>query len=212
MKALSALAAAAAMLAVTPAFADPATIVDFEGVTSFSSIADYYNGGTDSAGASGSNLGVSFTGAALALSNDELGPYFSNAPTAGTVMFATDATAVMNFAQGFVTDMSFYYSAASAALSAVTIYSGLNGTGAILGTFDLAANAQSGCNDTAFCNWQLASLAFSGIAQSASFGGNFGQVAFDNLTVTTVPEPQAYAMMLLGLAGVAVAVRRRRKG
>lgn len=212
MKVISALAAAAALLAAAPAFADPTTTVDFEGVTSFASIADYYNGGTDGAGASGANLGVSFTGAALALSNDELGPYFSNAPSAGTVMFATDESAVMNFAQGFVADMSFSYSSATAALGAVTIYSGLNGAGSILGSFNLLANAQSGCGDTSFCNWNLASLAFDGIARSVSFGGHFGEVAFDNVTVTAVPEPQTYAMMLLGLIGIAAVARRQREG
>jgi len=211
MKFVRTLTAAAALLAAAPAFADN-TLIDFEGVTSFASVADYYNGGTDSAGASGSDLGVSFTGAALALSNDELGPYFSNAPTPGTVMFATDSSAVMNYAHGFANEVSFYYSALNAALDVVTIYSGLNGTGNVLGSFSLSSNAQlGGCSDSAFCNWQRIALTFAGTGQSISFGGEAGNVAYDNITVTAVPEPGTYALMALGLAGVMVAVRRQRK-
>jgi len=212
MKFIRTLTAAAALLAAVPAFADNSTLIDFEGVTSFASVADYYNGGTDSAGASGTDLGVSFTGAALALANDELGPYFSNAPTPGTVMFATDSSAVMNFAKGFVDEVSFYYSALNSALDVVTVYSGLNGTGNVLGSFSLSGNAQlGGCSDSAFCNWQRLALTFAGVGQSISFGGEPGNVAYDNISVTAVPEPGTYALMALGLAGVMVAVRRQRK-
>ncbi len=106
-----------------------ATTLDFEGTTSFFSIADYYNGGTDGAGASGTNYGVSFTGGALALQNDALGPYFSHAPGPGdTVMFAGDSSALMNVAGGFVSQLQFSYSAANGGLDLVNIYSGLNGT------------------------------------------------------------------------------------
>src|SRR5437879_3739953 len=73
-------AAAAALFAASPAFA-AGTLIDFEGATSFASINAYYDGGADSAGAIGPSLGVSFGGDALALQNDPLGPYFSNAPS-----------------------------------------------------------------------------------------------------------------------------------
>ena len=208
--------AAALLLAAAPAFAAN-TLIDFEGATSFASITDYYNGGSDSAGAMGpSDFGVSFTGAAQALANDELGPYFSNAPTPGTVMFATDSSAVMNVAQGFTGELSFFYSAASSALDVVTIYSGLNGTGNVLGLVSLSANAQmGGCSDSAFCNWQRIALSFAGTGQSVSFGGNAGGVAFDNVAINTVtaavPEPQTTAMLAFGLAGLMVAVRRQRR-
>ncbi|MES1162718.1 MAG: PEP-CTERM sorting domain-containing protein [Rhizobacter sp.] len=36
-------------------------------------------------------------------------------------------------------------------------------------------------------------------------------MAYDNISVTAVPEPGTYALMALGLAGVMLAVRRQRK-
>jgi PEP-CTERM motif len=210
MKFIRTLSAAACLLAAAPAFAAN-TLIDFEGVTSFASVADFYNGGTDGNGAAGTNLGASFTGAALALSNDELGPYFSHAPSPGTVMFATDSSALLNFGQGFVDELSFYYSASSSAFDVVTIYSGLDGSGSVLGSISLTANAQlGGCNDAPFCNWQRVALSFAGTGKSIGFGGNAGNVAFDNIAITAVPEPESYAMLAMGLAGVILAVRRQR--
>lgn len=209
-------AAAAALLAAAPAFAAQ-TLIDFEGVGSFGTVGEFYNGGVDSVGNTGANLGVSFTDAAFALSNDGLGggtngDYFSHAPSGGSVMFATDASALMNVAKGFTGEISFYYSAASAAADVVTIYSGLNGSGSVLGTVSLTANAQiDGCSDSAYCNWQRLSLSFDGTGQSISFGGNPGGVAFDNVTISAVPEPQSAALLAMGLAGVMLLARRSRK-
>lgn len=212
MKAMKMLAMAAGLAAACPAFAAN-TLIDFEGVTSFASIADYYNGGTDSAGASGTNLGISFSPSALALSNDDLGPYFSNAPTPGTVMFATDASALMNVGTGFANEVSFYYSAASSAFDVVTIYAGLDGTGAVLGSFSLSQNAQlGGCSDSAFCHWQRISLSFDGVAHSMSLGGNAGNVAFDNLTISAVPEAPMSAMLAIGGISMLFWTRRRQRG
>jgi|GEM_PF-1835541 len=204
MKFIRTLSATACLLAAAPAFAAN-TVIDFEGATSYAPVADYY-----------ANLGVSFTGAALALSNDgtadyPTGLFFSHAPTPGTVMFAQDSSALLNFAAGFVDELSFYYSASSSALDVVTIYSGLDGTGATLGSIGLSANAQlGGCSDSPLCNWQRVALSFAGTGKSISFGGNFGNVAFDNIAITPVPEPETYAMLAMGLAGVMLAVRRQR--
>lgn len=210
LSALSALALSAA-----PAHAANAWI-DFDGPTSFSSIADYYNGGTDGAGASGANLGVSFSGSVLGLVNDGLadspsGNYFSNAPTMGGVMFNNmGETGFMNVAKGFTGEVSLFYSSASALAGAVTIYSGLNGTGSLLGTFSLANNAQAGgCSDTSYCHFDLMSVSFSGVARSLVFSGDLN-AAVDNIAITAVPEPHTYALMLAGLAAVGFVARRKR--
>lgn len=67
----------------------------------------------------------------------------------------------------------------------------------------------------AFGSQQFASLAFFGFTCNAggscsAFSTNKGQFALDNI-VASVPEPSTYAMMLLGLAGVGFAARRRKQ-
>jgi hypothetical protein len=199
MKSLHLAALSATLLASLPALANTSLVLDFEGVESFAPVGDFYPG-------------ISFSDAALGLKNDELATYFSNAPTPGTVMFATDASAVMSVAQGFTGEVSFYYSAASSALDVATIYSGLNGSGSALGSFSLSQNAQlGGCTDSAFCNWQRISLTFNGLAHSISFGGNAGNVAFDNVAITAVPEPGSALLMALGGVALLIGARRRQQ-
>jgi hypothetical protein len=194
-------ALAAGLLSAAPAFSAP-VVLDFEGTTGYASIADYYGGG------SGPNYGILFGGDAQGLVNDIPGfPNFSNAPTPGTVMAVNGTDAVMNVATGFSGTASFFYSSAEA--TTVSIYSGLNGTGDVLGTFQLLANYQDGCDDSPACHWDQLSLDFGGIAQSIDFGTAAG-VGFDNIAVAPVPLPAAIWLLgssLLGLGGVA----RRRK-
>lgn len=208
MKFSKTIATLALSAAAVPAVAVQATL-DFEGTKSFSSILEFYNGGTDSAGNSGTNFGVSFTASATSLSNDDLNNYFSHAPTPGAVMFAPDSPAFLNAADGFTTSVSLYYSSDIAAPNSVNIYSGLNGTGDLLGSISLNMNAQTGCTDTAFCNFEQSTVAFSGTGKSISFDGSSGHTAFDDVTITPVPEPTTYALMMLGLAGIGMVARRR---
>lgn len=209
MKMLSAIALALA--AATPALAQNTVTLDFEAAPGFvNSIGGFYNGGTDSLGQVGPNYGVSFTDAAVGLSNDALGPYYSNAPTPLTVLFALDATAVLNAAQGFVNFLAFEYSSSSPVANAVNIYSGLNATGTLLGRASLLGNAQVGCTGTAFCNFDPLRVEFPGLARSISFGGGAPNVLYDNITITAVPEPSTYLMMVAGLAAV-LRLRNRRQ-
>lgn len=207
--AFAALVAGAALTA-SPAMAQTFTL-DFEGAAGYvNPILEFYNGGTDSLGQAGPNLGVSFTEAAVALSNDILGPYYSNAPSPLTVMYAAGATAIMNVAAGFTGGLTFEYSSSQSVLDAVKIYSGLNGTGTLLASASLFGNAALGCSDTAFCRFDLTSVQFAGMARSISFGGGTPNVLFDDVTITVVPEPGTYAMLLAGLGVVSLLARRRR--
>jgi len=202
-------AAALALLAAAPAFAQTVTL-DFEGAAGYvNTIGEFYNGGTDGLGHTGPNYGVSFTEAAVALSNDELGPYYANAPTPLTVMYAFDSSALMNVASGFAGRLTFAYSSLQNSLDAVNIYSGLNGTGTLLASVSLFGNASVGCTETTFCNFDLTSVMFAGTGHSISFGGSAGEVLFDDITITAVPEPSTYLMLALGLAAVGVVKRRR---
>jgi hypothetical protein len=110
--------------------------------------------------------------------------------------------------QGFFSSVSFYYS--SVAASTVSLFSGLDGTGDLLGTLSLSANAQqNGCSDTPYCYWSLASLAFTGVAHSIQFGDAAGNAGFDDVKFTPVPVPAAGWLLVSG-AGLVAAWRRRK--
>lgn len=202
--------AAAALVVVVPSFA-ARTVLDFEGVSGQAGIGAYYEGGTDGAGVAGRDLGVSFSGGAIAVLSGAPSPLFANAPTAGTAFIATDGSAMLNAAAGMVDSVSFFYSARGDAHDVVSIYSGLAGTGKVLGTVSLGDNAQiDGCTQAPLCHWQRLEVSFKGVGKSIGFGGNAGNVAFDNVAITAVPEPGAYAMLAAGLAGLAWVGRRRK--
>jgi hypothetical protein len=190
--------AAGSLLAASTAFADMNTVIDFEEPASFESIGSFYD-----------SIGVVFTPDALALQNDELGPYFSNAPSPLGVMFAAGPDATMNVEMGFKDSISFSFSSSELVISAVNVYSGLDGTGTLLASFNLVANAQAGCSDSPFCRFDRLSSSFGGIAKSVTFGTAANLAAFDDVAITAVPEPATAVLMLLGVAGLLVARQRR---
>ena len=204
---------AAGLLSAAPSFANTVTL-DFEGVSNSGSINNFYNGGTDipanntTTATSGVNYGISFGGDALAFSNDAYTTNYSNAPTNGTIMSAVGSDAALNIASGFTGPVSFYYS--SIAESQVQVFSGLNGTGSVLGTFSLLNNAQSDCVDTTFCHWDIASLNIDGVAKSIQFGTTTYTAGFDNVTVNAVPLPAAGWAMFSAISGLGVLARRKR--
>lgn len=210
MKLLKSLAAAGLLAAAaSPSFA--AITLNFEGVESFASVAEFYNGGTDTAGHSGTNYGVSFGLDALGLDSADSTLSISHVPGPGaTVMAAVGSDAIMNVAAGFTSRILFYYSSAATALDAVKVYSGLNGTGTLLASISLSGNATNGCSDAAFCNWEQTSLMFAGTAKSVDFGGYAGSVGYDNITLAPVPEPSTYALMFAGIAALGFVTSRRK--
>ncbi|OYU99311.1 MAG: hypothetical protein CFE45_13420 [Burkholderiales bacterium PBB5] len=203
MKTLS--AAALALMAVTPAFAGN-TLINFETVTSFASIESYYDGGADGAGAIGPSLGVVFTGDALGLANDFV-TYFTHAPSPIGVMAPVGADATMNVASGFAGAVSFAYTA-SQFVGQVNVWSGLNGTGDVLASFNLVKNAQRGCSDSPYCRFDTMTSTFAGTAHSMTFGNAANVAAFDDIRITAVPEPTGALLLSLGLATLFVARRR----
>ena len=190
-------------------------VLDFEGVGDFNPVGDYYNGGA------GPNYGVSFSPATLAIVDADAGGggNFANEPSPNTIMFFLEAdNAILNFAAGFDTGFSFFYSSSTAA--SVNVYDGLDGTGNLLGTLSLTAQGFDNCTGDPsgdFCNWSPVGVSFAGTARSINFGGTANQTGFDNITFgsaspgggTDVPEPGTLGLLGLGLAGVGLMRRRR---
>jgi PEP-CTERM motif len=180
------------MAAALPASA--AFTLDFEGIADSAAINGFYNGGTDSAGNSGTNYGVLFGSNALAAIDKDAGGSgnFENEPSPSTALFFLTGSAVLNYAPGFAGGFSFYYSSTKDAV--VNVYDGLNATGNVVGSIQLDAQYNKGCTggaDNTFCNWSLAGVTFSSLAKSIDFGGTVNQIGYDNMKfgVDTPPGP-----------------------
>jgi len=195
--------AAAALFGAAPAFAATPFLVDFESAWGAGTPVD----NTYSA------IGVTFTNL-LGLSNgDGLGSladgsYYANAPSPVGIAFAqldgvTNTTAFMNVAGGVANTLSFYYSSPEAVSGAIKAYSGVNGQGTLLGSFDLTAT------DSSYSVWQQATFSFTGEALSFDLTPTAGIAAFDN--IAAVPEPEAFAFMLAGLGLMGAVIRRKQK-
>jgi len=200
------------------ASAAPITLT-FEGVGDQAAVNDFYNGGTDSMGNSGTNYGVSFSNTSLGIIDADAGGTgnIANEPSPNTVLFFLDSSsATLNYAAGFTTGFSFYYTSSTAAT--VNVWSGLNATGDLLGQITVAAQFSDGCTGDptgSFCNWTAAGVSFMGIARSIDFGGTANQTAYDNITFGSdkpgnpgVPEPASWALMLAGFGLVGGSLRR----
>ena len=214
--AASAIAAALAFAVVPQASAAP-VVLTFEGATNFAAVNNFYNGGTDSSGASGVNYGINFSTTSLALVDADAGGdgNFGNEPSASTILFfQTGGAATMNVAAGFNTGFSFFYTSAGAGF--VNVYDGLNGSGLLLATLNLLGTNSSCSGDPTgvFCNFESVGVAFAGTAMSVDFGGAAGFIGFDDITLGAivpgqVPEPATLG--LLGLAALGLGAVRRKK-
>lgn len=200
------LAAAAAASALSAAHAAP-IVLDFEGIPNGSAVGNFY-----------ASNGVQFSPATLVVVDSDAGGSgnIANEPSPNTVMFFLDANnAILNYAAGFTTGFSFFYTSSTAAI--VTVYDDVGGKGNILGSLNLAAQHNLDCTGDptgSFCNWSAIGIAFDGIAKSIDFGGTANQTAFDDVTIGAstpgnVPEPATLALAGLALAGAGIARRRK---
>ena len=193
-------------LLAAPMGASAAVIVlDFEGIPSSTAVGNFYNGG------GGTNYGVEFSPSTLAIVDADAGGTgnFANEPSPDTIMFFLDANnAILNFAAGFDTGFSFFYTSSTAA--SVNVYDEVGATGNILGTLNLSAQHTDNCSGDpsgTFCNWTAVGVNFAGTAKSIDFGGTANQTGFDDITFGSAtpgqaPVPATLALLGLGLAGL----------
>jgi hypothetical protein len=211
-----------------------ASVVDltFEGInavypsTNYAFIQNFYNGGTSSQGTSGPNYGISFSSNAQAICLNTIGAVCSNTSKGGfgdpksrlgALFFLSGSQTFMNDPSGFTTGFSLDYVAVNVGGS-LGVYSGLNGTGTLLATINLPVNANSSLcpgYNAGFCPFSDVGVTFAGTAMSIGFAGVANQIVFDDVTfgsarVGGVPEPAAWATMLIGFAGAGAMLRRRR--
>jgi hypothetical protein len=214
---------------LVPATAAAAPIVlTFEGVGNLASVLAFYDGGTDSAGNTGPDIGVAFLPGALGIIDSDQGGTgnIANEPSGRTVLFFQDIdAAVMTVAAGFDAGFSFYYSGnIRRGAGTVAVFDGEAGSGNVLAsaTLDVTATPTGGCRGGDpfgdYSCWRAVGLPFDGLARSVVFGGAANYIAFDNVTFgaaapfgsSDVPEPGAAWLAVLGAGMLTRRLTRRR--
>lgn len=208
---------AACLVGLTLSAAAPAIaqvrVLTFEGIANDTEVASFYSGITFSMNAFGlvrTNLGGSGN--------------FGGEPSSGTAAVFSDLPgepAYFNVAAGFSDGFGTFYSAPGVPGS-LEIFSGLNGTGALLASLMLPVTpfgSVAGCPQNpgaSFCPFSFVGTTFSGVAQSVSFGSALNDFVFDDITigsavaVSVVPEPSTIVLLGAGMLAV-VGIRSRRR-
>lgn len=218
-----------ASIAPSVAQAAPFTL-SFEGLQDREFISNFYNGGTGGNGSGpGNNYGINFSSNSLVVVSVLGGGSgnFSGAPTMPTIAFFLMGEGnSINVPNGFDTGFSLFYSSPFFA-GAVSAYSGVNGTGDLLGTINLGITPYTdplaptaACPVGPYCPFVEVGTNFSGRAHSLTFTGAANFIGFDNITFGSnipnpgpeIPEPSTWLLMSGGgLAAAATAVRKRVK-
>ena len=145
----------------------------------------YYDGGTGSLGSGpGPNYGVTFSNALVlndAANNENL---LVSEPN--TIAFLSGTGSIMDVPAGFTTGFSFDYSAVNNP-GVVNVYSGLDGSGTLLASVNLAltpdGSGTPGCDGHDFCPVFPAGVSFAGTAMSVNFSGTANQIVYDHITL-----------------------------
>lgn len=206
--------AAGLLLSASSAASAAVITLDFEGVGNYGEVGNFYNGG------GGTNYGIEFSPGSLGIVDSDAGGggNFGNEPSPDTVLFFLNASsAILNYAAGFTTGFSFFYSSVDFGGS-VHVYDGLNATGNLLASLVLDPLGYGSGDPTGdYSNWKAIGVLFAGTAKSIDFGGTANYVAFDDVTLgSATPGPSPVPLpaglpLLAGAIGLAGMLHRRKR-
>ena len=170
-------------------------VLDFEGLLDLELIQEFYNGGEGSLGSAyAQDLGVSFSGNVIALTDSDSGGTvgdFGGEPSPDNIIFFREGdAATVNVADGFEAGFSLFYSAVVAPGSppsnrgTVQLFDGVDASGSLLAQFNLPSTPSFGEPDPngEFSPFIPLGVQFDGLARSVLLAGEARTIGFDNLT------------------------------
>jgi hypothetical protein len=211
--------------------------LNFEGIVTHDAVGvaninDFYNGGTSSDGTAGTNYGITFSPNALGICMSTLtqlctvtsrGGQGDPNSQRGGFYYASGTEVFLNYAGGFDTSISFFYTARNQPAT-VTVYDEIDG-GNMLATVSLPITSSGELTGICanylsyYCPFVASSISFTGTGKSIKFTNQniavFDDITFANINIqqpengsTDVPEPFTIVGTLVG--GTA-AMRMRKK-
>ena len=163
------------------------------------SIDQFYNGGTDSGGTSGTDLGISFTNANFDSSSQYTHPEYG---ITSSIAYMLNSPLIFTADTAFtsITFDAFFFGGGNV----VNIWSGADGTGTLLASQTYSQNCSPFCAPISY------SMSFAN-ALSVTISPNANGTGIDNLIIGSVPEPATWLMMALGFGAIGFSIRRKRR-